>query len=420
MSTRIARISLMMLTTLLLAIWLPMLHTMLFEERFGKTHLFYSPTIKEFVYKELVGEGHQLAYRDAKGNDYSRKEFEFLNPFIYYKNMEMWGHLPLVIDGNTYDKQAIRSERMVVEIKPRDLAGNSPRVQLFPLLESNPGRVRLSFPTNVFRPSDQLEFVDSDLNAFDPALTDQFTQALAGAGFEFPVSQVFGRVSILKAYDSGFLLQDSNGALFKLKKRDGEAVINRIELPSGLEVRHVAITESKQREILGIVIGTEDEVYLLTEGNFDLIPLQLPDFDADSMELKVIFDPLYRTAIYSDNERIYSVAMDRDFTSIATYQRTMAIAEPRLVDEVWHFLVPFELQMSADNTRYIQLNPVINMQAFLVGNLLVLGFVLAMKKWRVRDFAPSYGELLFIALGGVYGLVACWLWPSLNREQKVL
>lgn len=60
MTARLARWSLLILTVLLSAIWLPPAWDLLFGDRFGKTQLFYSPVIERFVYTELVGEGHQF------------------------------------------------------------------------------------------------------------------------------------------------------------------------------------------------------------------------------------------------------------------------------------------------------------------------------------------------------------------------
>ncbi len=122
MTARIARWSLVLLTIFLLAAWWPVLKDLLFEYRFGKTQLFYSPVLERFIYTELIGEGHQFIYRDQDGKDYDRQRFETLIPFIYYKNMELWGKLPLQLGGQTFDKahQPIAHyERTMAMAEPR-------------------------------------------------------------------------------------------------------------------------------------------------------------------------------------------------------------------------------------------------------------------------------------------------------------
>ena len=71
-------------------------------------------------------------------------------PFIFYKNMEIWGLLPLELAGRKFDKKSIKAGRRVMELKSREITGNSPQTPVWPLLESNPGQARLVFPDDRF------------------------------------------------------------------------------------------------------------------------------------------------------------------------------------------------------------------------------------------------------------------------------
>ncbi len=421
---RIARGSLLLLTVLLLAIWLPKAKDVLFEYRFGKTHLFYSPVAETFIYKELLGEGHDFIYRDREGQDYTREEFESLIPFIYYKNMEIWGKLPLTIGDRTFDKAAIREARQVMELKPDELPEHNPRIQLFPLLESNPGQARLSFPENVFRPAERLEFIDSDHNHATPRhgkpadhdhpaerFSQTYTAALTAAGFNFPVQATFGRVSILKTFDAGYFLLDNAGELFHLMRVDGEPVVNAVALPEGVDVRFVKVTENKRKELLGFLLDQNGRLYLMEYGSYRLIPLALPGYRPDLMELKVIFNPLYRTAIYSDSETITAVAMDTEYEVVDQYSRTMAMAAERTSDSVWGLLSPFSLRLHDPNSRYLSLHPVWHGWAAIAGS--IGAFVLAVVWMRLKGFKPSAhpADLLLVLCTGLYGLLALLLLP---------
>ncbi len=427
LSARLARWSLLLLTVFLLAVWLPQLKALLFEYRFGKTHLFYSPVAKTFVYKELLGEGHQFIYRDREGKDYSREAFESLIPFIYYKNMELWGKLPLDLDGQRFDKDAIRAERFVLQLQPEELSNHTPRIQLFPLLESNPGRARLRFPENVFRPGDQLEFIDTDHNDPNPRhashnhdgdhahptpeFTKTFTTALAKAGFRFPVKATFGRVSILKPYDAGYFLLDSGGNLFQVLRVNGHPWIQAVPLPDGLEVRYIKVTENQHKEILGLLLDWNDRVHLLDYEDNRLIPLDLPDYVPDRMELKIIFNPLYRTAIYSDRKVIHAVVMDRDYRALDRYQRTMAMALPRPADRIWQALVPFSLPLHEPDSRYLSLRPQLHGWSAAPGSFVVLllaALYLNRRGYRLRTHIP---DLMLVLVTGLYGLIALILLP---------
>ena len=411
MTAILARWSLLTLAIFLLALWLPRGKALLFEYRFGKTDLFYSPVVERFVYKELLGEGHQFVYRDEAGNDYEREAFEALIPFIYYKNMDIWGKLPLELAGQRFDKETIQAARQVLQLDPDELPEHRPRIQLFPLLESNPGRARLRFPEDIMRPGQRLTFINSDANGVDTELTRTFTATMTAAGFAFPVTATFGRVSILKPFDAGYFLEDADGKLFHLQRAGNSPVVHQVPLPAGLEVRHVKVAENKRREYLGLVLAEDDRLFLLGQQDYALTPLPLPHYDPRRMALKILFNPLYRTAIYSDQTHVHAVAMDPDFRPIDRYSREMAMARTRLVDQIWNALLPFSMTLEDPNGRYLRLQFRGHGHLALIG----IGLALVLAYWwlrhrglRHRDLAPS---LLLVAATGLYGLLANLLFP---------
>lgn len=417
MTARLARFSLLLLVVFLLAVWLPQLKGLLFEYRFGKTQLFYSPVIERFVYTELLGEGHQFVYRDQDGRDYSREEFETLIPFIDYRNMELWGRLPLKLGGRTVDKAAIVAERQVMELKPDELPEHAPRIPLFPLLESGPARAGLTFPEDILRPGERLGFIDSDTNRLNPELTATFTQALEHAGFRFPVQASFGRVSILRPFDAGYFLLDASGALFHLRRIDGAPDIKPVPLPQGMDVRHIQVAENPRRELSGLLLTEDGRIFLMAEQNDTLIPLDLPGYRPDSMELKILFDPLQRTAIYSDRTTIHAVAMNRDFQPIDRYSRRMTMAQPRLMDRIWEILVPFDVALRDPDSRYLGLSPRFHGLAAGIG--IAFSLLLALEVLRRRDIPPNRarGDLLLVVLSGLYGLLALLLIPPERSRE---
>ncbi|TCT24041.1 DUF4857 domain-containing protein [Thiobaca trueperi] len=417
MTARLARFSLLLLVVFLLAVWLPQLKGLLFEYRFGKTQLFYSPVIERFVYTELLDEGHQFVYRDQDGRDYSREEFETLIPFIDYRNMEPWGRLPLKLGGRTFDKAAIVAERQVMELKPDELPEHAPRIPLFPLLESRPARAGLTFPEDILRPGERLGFIDSDTNRLNPELTATFTQALEHAGFRFPVQASFGRVSILRPFDAGYFLLDASGALFHLRRIDGAPDIKPVPLPQGMDVRHIQVAENPRRELSGLLLTEDGRIFLMAEQNDTLIPLDLPGYRPDSMELKILFDPLQRTAIYSDRTTIHAVAMNRDFQPIDRYSRRVTMAQPRLMDRIWEILVPFDVALRDPDSRYLGLSPRFHGLAAGIG--IAFSLLLALEVLRRRDIPPNRarGDLLLVVLSGLYGLLALILIPPERSRE---
>ena len=306
-------------------------------------------------------------------------------PFIYYKNMELWGKLPLIIDGHVFDKQTIKKNRQVFELKPRMIADRTPRIQVFPLFESKPGVTRLRFPEDAFRMTDRMEFINVDTNTVDEKMTGQFTQALQQAKFLFPAKLVAGKVSILKPFDEGFFIVDAGGDLFQIKRAKGQPVIVKITIPAGINIRSIKISENKKKEIYGILLSQKGDLYLITYDKYRLIKMPLIDYDPDTMDFKLLINPLYRTAVYSSNHTIYSVAMDNLYRPVAQYHRVMFTGKKTMADRVFEVIFPFYIKTTDKTSGYLQFNTVSSGRLFFIGNAFSLLFAVLIMRTRKFD-----------------------------------
>ena len=358
---RLAQCGVAVLCIVLAAVYLPMAYDWLFVEPVAKTHLLYSPVLRQFVWTEKVAvppaeavgkdEDHhaEIIHRDEAGNYYSRVEFEKLLPFIYYKNMELWGLLPLSIDGELFDAESIKARRRVMELTPRDIQHRPVGLTVPPLLESAPGVARLVFPEDRYRLTPGgLEFINADFNTVDDALSQAFTAALTEAGFTFPARFTAGWPVLLKPFDAGHFLVDATGAVFHLQRVEGTPVAVRTPIPPALQTRHIAVMESARRDYLGLLLAGDGSLHLLREGDYGLIPLPLPGYDPATMDFKLLLDPLHATAIYSDDTTIHGVAMDREFRTVRRYSHTMSRAEPALAGQLRQVLFPVRLEWRTD------------------------------------------------------------------------
>lgn len=416
---QLATIVLTVLTVIVSAVYLPTLYERLFFKRIEKTHLLFSPVTKRFIYKEkIVGsvplevrqksEDHhaEIAYRDADGTYYSRVEFEKRLPFIYYKNMELWGLLPLRLGGHEFGKHAIKRNRQVLELKPNEINGRRPQTPLWPLLESNPGQARLVFPEDRFRmTAHAMEFINADVNAVDRDLTALFTQALKAEGFVFPARSVNGKFTILKPFDEGVFLVDAEYTVFHVRRRDGKPVVVKTPIDPALKTRHIKITENRRREYYGLLLAQSGELYLLTYDHYHLVPLPLDHYDPDGMDFKLIVNPLFRTAVYSDERIIRAVAMNSDYQPIARYEHRMSRAKTTAAQQVHEALFPFSLHLKEKGGGYLNLSAQMGGFLSLVGMAvsLVCFTVWCRVRWRRL---PRTAEAAFVLLTGIYGLMA--------------
>ncbi|PIE61025.1 MAG: DUF4857 domain-containing protein [Desulfobacterales bacterium] len=417
---RLPVICYILLTVCMSAVYLPMLYEKIFFDDVEKTHLFYSPVSQDFIYKEkIVGpvpeeakgmalDHHTgLAYRKADGTYVPRQTFEKHLPFIFYKNMEIWGLLPITLSDKTFDKKTIKANRHVMELKSRDIPDKSPHTPLYPLLESNPGQARLVFPDDRFRMEDNaMVFINADTNRVDPKLTDAFTKALKEKGFRFPVRSVNGKFTVLKPFDEGVFLVDANYSVFHVKRVDGKTWVVKTPIPSTLKVRHIKVSENKQRAYYGLVLLEDGRAGLLSYDGYTITPLPLTQYDPDNMDLKLIFNPLYCTAIYSDDTVIRAIAMDRTFTPISSYTHTMSRATPTLANRVEDVLFPFWFRLGrSGSSAFIKVSMGFGSGWSLLGIIMCTLIFLGLNKFRKGRW-PKTAPVVLVALTGIYGLIA--------------
>lgn len=416
---KLANIALVLLTLLVCATYLPDLYDAVFHDDVEKTHLFYSPVLKRFIYTEKItgelppealalAEDHHaaIAYRDQDGAWYSRKEFEKLLPFIYYKNMDVWGLLPLHINGQVLDKDTIRKNRQVLELKASTVKKQQTEVPLWPLIESDPGQKLLVFPEDRFRMTkDAMEFVNADYNRVDKELTARFTQALQDKGFVFPARSVHGKFTVLKSFDEGVFIVDAASHVFHVKRHRGAPVVVKTPIPAELHTRYMKISENKRKEYYGLLLSGNNGIYLISYDNYNLIQIPVEHYDPDTMDFKLLINPLYRTAVYSDDTTIRALAMDTAYTPLSRYEHHMSRAEISAADVLHNALFPFAMHLVQKDGGYLDTTfesggklALFGMAGSLILLLLYRGFV--------DRRAPKTVELLLVALTGIYGLIS--------------
>jgi len=413
--------SMLVLATMVLAFHLPGLYDRLAVAWVEKTHLFYSPTLKDFIYTETTAgrdpeaaakaEDHHadVAYRDAQGRYYDRLEFERHLPFIYVRNMDKRGLLPLNIDGRELDRATIDAHRQVLELSARSLPGHTPPQELWPLLNSVPDQAGLVFPDDHFRLTDEaMEFINADYNRVDEELTTTWTRALKAEGFQFPARLVAGNFTILKPFDDGIFVVDDQYAVFHLRRVRNEALVVRTSIDPKLKCRHLTVVESNLGQFHGLMLDGRNRLHLLTTDDYRLIELDLPGYEPETMDFKIIFDPLHQTAVYSNERLIRAVALDKAYQPIAVYEHLMSRAISSPARKIGDLIFPFRLVLESETSRMLaprfQVSPSFFSGFGLVGLISVLAYGgLARLRHQRR---PSLWPLVWVFFTGLYGLIA--------------
>lgn len=421
-----------LLSVLVLAWALPALYDMVLLKPIDKTHIFYSPVLKKCIYTEQIrghdqqaeekSEGHHadIVYKDESGVYYDRLAFEAALPFIYFRNMEMRGLLPLHLEGKVLDRPAIERARRVLELPARHLDGKLHQHGCLPLLESAPGQVALLYPTDRFRmTSDAMDFTDADSNAHQAGLSQTFSQALHQVGFAFPARHVGGNFTTFKPYEGGIFLVDSRGGLFHLIRRHGKAVVSKIALPDGVVPRHVLVSESKERLWLGLVVDEKDRIWLIREQDMALLGLDVPAYDPDVMDCKLIFDPLHLTIVVSDTATVHTDVfvlpppdsphgkIHKPFHSFShPMSRAMESWEGRIADVLFPFRLDLDREDSALLYPELKVSPRWLYDALLFSLALAGLYAIFLQKTTSGLHHPrQWIQVAFVAVTGIYGLI---------------
>lgn len=422
-----------LLCALVLAWSLPRLYDMALLKSLDKTHVFFSPVLKKFIYTEqiyghdenaaLKSDGHHadIVYKDEDGVYYDRLGFEAALPFIYFRNMEARGLLPVRLEGRVLQRADIERSRRVLELPARQLDGKGPAREYLPLLEADPGQVALVYPDDRFRlTATGMQFINADSNAPDQALGRRFTEALLAAGFRFPARHVGGNFTTFKPHEGGVFLVDRAGALFHLLRYHDQPRVTAVPLPPGVMPRHVLVSESRERLWAGLMLDGSGTIWLMKEHGAGLppafLPLSIPGYAPDSMDCKLIFDPLYLTAVVSDSARLHAAVYRlpqeglpaTPLAPLRTFSHHMARDRHVWQHHLAAALFPFRLTFSQEGREF--LSPRIDLSprwaSLALPLCLLLALVHAIRLARRHELAGSRWLEVGTILGtGIFGLI---------------
>ena len=276
-----------------------------------KYYLFYSSIIDDFVYQKN-GQGHQFVY-GTQSTTFNRQEYERLLPFVYWKNLDIQGELPITIANQSYDKQRIKDARLSLQYRPANL--KSKEVALYPLFNPISHKGVIPFPEQVFAVKrDKIVIYDCETIQVISELTTQLNGLLQQQQVQFPIGTMWGKITNMKPFDWGYFFTDNSGDLFHLKRHDNTLTVNSVAVPAQVgDIVHIQISENRQKNFYGYAINDKSQVYLIGYPNYQFIELKLAGFDYQTMPFHLISDPLHYLVRYRD-EQIYRAALfDKDF-----------------------------------------------------------------------------------------------------------
>ncbi len=405
---QISRYILVLTAVIAVATALPKFYWTIMEKPLNAPMIRYSCTDKTFI---IFRPGQTILRQDAKGNNYAREDYERKLPMMYYVQLASAGKMPDSINGVEMNIHTIRSASSNFRFQSKNR--NGPQPGLYPLFESESGRVNLEMPNDFFRIGNQIDFIDTKSNKVDPEKSSKFTEALAKKGFTFPSKIIAGIPTTKKSCDQGYLITDSNNQLFHLKMEVGIPFVKRVTLPENLNFKWIECVDFSNKQFYAYLISSKNEVYILTQDTYELKMLPVTGFNADVDELKIYGDLFNYNVIIEGDSYVKAFALDRKFNSVDFYSEKWNDRYNRTEGKIFSAIFPFEVILKSDNSRYIDFRI-----KYSIGFLwLMLSFLLVVAEviWIKREKSQLKNHLIdlfLIAITGIFGFIAVNLFPN--------
>lgn len=419
MIVRISRYTLIIVAVIVMAIYLPDFYWLFFDVKTPSPYVSYSPVDSVFIMYRR--EANDLVFRDEAGNTYTRDEYEAKLPFFYYMQLISDGRMPESIHGIELDVNEIKRNRNMHRLRSYQL--DIPQIPLYPLLESESGRVRLEFPDEYFRITDKgMEFINSISRDVDKEMSALFTNVLKEAGFEFPAKKIFTNPTTRKAFDEGCFVVDGKDDLYHIKKAKGQPVVANTNFPKDIKIRHMMVSENVLKEYYGTIISEDDKIYFLTYGDYN--PIELPTkgaYDSGKATLLITTDLFFRQVTLDKEDGIDVFVTDRDYNLIDEYHEFWDTREAYTQGKIARAIFPFSISLNDGSTTYVGLYTDWHFPLAWIGNLIALLIFIGFLKKEERLLKKSVPELILVALTGLYGLIACLVYiyvPIWRTEGK--
>lgn len=282
-----------------------------YKNTFNRYYIFYSPILKDFIYQKNL-KGHNFEYKDKNNNKYTRQNYEKLLPFVYWRNLDIQGKLPIIIDDMKYEKDKIKDSRLSFSYKKDYL--KKPELLMYPFINAISHTGMIKFPEEV------LVFTKNKIKVYnfderlDKKLTNDINNLVKQNHISFPIKAVWGKATNMKPYDLGYFIKDTNNKIFNIKRANNKITIKKSEINKN--IIFMKISENKQKNFIGYAIDKKSNFYLISYDSYKLQKLNIKEFDYKNMNLQFISNPLYYTVRFSNKYNSFAYVFTKNLKQI--------------------------------------------------------------------------------------------------------
>lgn len=408
MLPKLSRILLIAVTIITLGYTLPSFYQTLFASRKYRPYLTYSIPLK--TYFSMENQDGKPVFIDREGKVYTQHAYMDATPVSNFHYHLSNGTMPDSLMGVALQPQILQAENIFQYIRPDMLI--APSYGLYPLFESKP-EFGLRFPSDMFRIDQQITFIDAKTNRVNEAKSRQYTDQLRAAGFSFPARVVAGIPSVMKRRDQGWFITDQNDDLFHLKMVQGEPFIKKIPDLSGLAIKHIVCNDFQSDEFYAILISSDDAVYTLNKRDYSVSKMPIEGYHPATHTMIVSGNLFNKTVTLEKPESTQVFTFDREYRLIDEYTKNLPQQSTMWSNKVYGALFPFHLMVEAEYYNFIRptLTPTPSWNWIYLHGILVLLSILMIRTAN-REVRESVADLVIVAVTGIFGFIAIWLFPN--------
>lgn len=412
---KLSRYILVLTGVLVASVSIPALFWVMFEKVPVSPTIFYSCVIDDFVIIGSSKTDDSSIRLDGEGNKYTNAEYEEIMPLMFFRQLVADGKMPDSIKGVPMEPALINRYNSFHRFNPRNF--DSPAPALFPMFESQSGRVNLTMPDDYFRIGKQMEFLTARTNKVDTEKSNLFSTALEAKGFVFPADLIAGIPTTRKSKDEGYFVTDSDGKLFHIKMIQGVPFVEPIKTPEGFEIIHIECVDMRTSEFYAFIYTRSHGVFVLMDEVYDLQRLPVEGFNPYFHTLRVNGDVFNKCISWSGENWIKAIAVDDMYEVVHEYEESWGGKWERTDGRLFSAIFPFEISLTSNVSSYKRfhfgLSP--GYKWIIANIILVIAYSFFLFR-RKRTVSENLIDLAIVGFTGIYGLIIIFVYP--NRFRK--
>ena len=395
---RILNLCIAAIFALILSYFLPIFANLFLPEYKIYDRVRYSPLVKDFLFSTLNKKENTQVYEVAGGERIDEDTFMRYQPFTYYSLLIPKGKFPS--EFRKYEDNVTLIIKDSQSLNLRQGFNEARYIPLYPVLDVEPkfGKVIYS-PFLIKLAAQRLEVVDARRNGEDVVVSSQLNEELKKAGFKHGAKAYFLNPSIMKGFDEGGFLIDSDDKIFHLKFKDGKfsAVDTKIKKPG---IVNIVVIENERREFYAVLIA-KDGLGLISYDNYAYVPLPSVGYDYAASDLYLKITPEYKMLAFSDEEAIYTYVTNLKYE--LEKQNFTRASKPISDRALKRYVFPFEAHIAQKEGAYrFEFKNFAPQSVFASLILAFAFFAYNLRFYKRRAILESAFVLIF----GIYGFIA--------------